>query len=54
MVDNGYQRIFVPRGQVAQVDEKDDLGRLRNVHAQAASERFARRLRPRDRDHPLR
>lgn len=28
MVENGYQRIFVPRGQIARLDEKDELGRL--------------------------
>lgn len=28
MVENGYQRIFVPRGQVARLDERDELGRF--------------------------
>ncbi len=28
MVENGYQRIFVPRRQIAKLDERDDLGRL--------------------------
>ena len=28
MVENGYRPIFVPRGQVAKLDERDDLGRL--------------------------
>jgi pimeloyl-ACP methyl ester carboxylesterase len=28
MIENGYQRIFVPRQEVAKLDERDDLGRL--------------------------
>lgn len=28
MIENGYQRIFVPRGQVARIDERDELGRF--------------------------